>query len=80
MKEPAGIVLIAPELESARVCVRESKSVAEASGAAHTRVSIVPGSESEYAAGVRTAAITLKEINRQKQKKTLIFTALLLIC
>ena len=65
MKEPAGIVLIAPELESAHVCVRESKSVAEASGAAHTRVSIVPGAESEHVAGAR-AAITLKEINRQK--------------
>ena len=66
MREPTGIVLIAPELESARVCVRESKSLAEASGAAHTRVSIVPGSESEDVAGVRAAAITPEEINTHK--------------
>lgn len=78
MREPTGIVLIAPETELARVCVRESKSLAEASGAAHTRVSIVPGSESKDDAGAR-AAITLEEIKIQKQKTALIFTALLLI-
>ena len=50
-----GIVLISPDSELASACVRESKSFAEASGAAHTRVSIVPGSESEYVAGARAA-------------------------
>ena len=73
-----GIGLISPDSELASACVRESKSFAEASGAAHTRVSIVPGSESEYVAGAR-AAITLEEIKIQKQKTALIFTALLLI-